>query len=179
MRKPNREALSTGQTYNCWGFAIQPITKRLVNKNPKCYSPNNTTVEQLANGIKKEINDMNSQFGCTAEDPFLTAEEAMNNLSANQYLIAVRVANKNGGGGYHCIRYCNGKWEYKQHEIGSLINLGENCNPDENDAWKVYCSEPDATTAVWNPDDGSAFMPFKSKTMYIRVTLQDNSEACC
>lgn len=175
FQKPNRDPLPKGNLYNCWGFALQPITKQLVNKNPKCYSPTSTTVDQLAQGIVNEINELNSLYECSASGPFPTYEDARKGLTNSEYLIAVRVAKPEGGGGYHCIRYKDGKWRYKQNSIGALIKMPSSCDPDNNDAWNVYDCAPDATSVVWHPG-GSVFMPFKSKTMYIKVKLKNEEE---
>lgn len=174
-QKPNREPLTEGKLYNCWGFALQPITKKLVNKNPKCYSRNSTTVDQLAQGIVNEINELNSLYKCSASGPFSTYEDASKELMNREYLIAVRVANPEGGGGYHCIRYKDGEWKYKQNSTGALIEMPSSCNPDNDDAWNVYDCAPEATSVVWHTT-GSPFMPFKSKTMYIRVKLKNEEE---
>ncbi len=114
--------------YNCWGWAVVPLTEELKAWDPPNCSESETHdnfIEKVFEYIKVLVGESNVK-----QLPKAEMEKIIGNVSNDQMVIALRTGeliSQSGSGrasvkiAYHFAKYIFGQWTYKDGEQGVLV----------------------------------------------------------
>ncbi len=110
------ESDATRTYYNCWLWALNPLTSKFELTDTEGFPKmgTNVSVSELAEIVKRKIIAKHTCKSCTIHSESELLSEILPNLGKYEpcYIIAMRVSGADSGD-YHFARYLYGQWSHK------------------------------------------------------------------